>query len=77
MGLEMNGLGVLDPAGASRSFDKSGNGYGRGEGISVVVLKRLSDAIADGDSKSRFYPLNPSPLLNRIRPMSHHCSVLF
>ncbi|KAL5919125.1 hypothetical protein ACKVV7_007048 [Pyricularia oryzae] len=50
MGLEMNGLGVLDPAGASRSFDKSGNGYGRGEGISVVVLKRLSDAIADGDT---------------------------
>ncbi|TLD11441.1 hypothetical protein PspLS_11937 [Pyricularia sp. CBS 133598] len=50
MGLEMNGLGVLDPAGASRSFDKSGNGYGRGEGISVVILKRLSDAIADGDT---------------------------
>ncbi|KAH9430658.1 hypothetical protein MCOR02_007994 [Pyricularia oryzae] len=50
MGLELNGLGVLDPAGTSRSFDKSANGYGRGEGISAVVLKRLSDAIADGDT---------------------------
>ncbi|KAK1573694.1 mycocerosic acid synthase [Colletotrichum navitas] len=50
MGLELNGLGVLDPAGASKSFDKSANGYGRGEGIAVVVLKRLSDAVRDGDT---------------------------
>ncbi|KAK2042138.1 polyketide synthase [Colletotrichum somersetense] len=50
MGLELNGLGVLDPAGASKSFDKSANGYGRGEGIAAVVLKRLSDAIRDGDT---------------------------
>ncbi|KAK2003329.1 mycocerosic acid synthase [Colletotrichum falcatum] len=50
MGLELNGLGVLDPAGVSKSFDKSANGYGRGEGIAAVVLKRLSDAIRDGDT---------------------------
>ncbi|KAJ4387459.1 hypothetical protein N0V93_008051 [Gnomoniopsis smithogilvyi] len=49
-GLELNGLGVLSPAGASKSFDKDANGYGRGEGISAVVLKRMSDAIRDGDT---------------------------
>ncbi|KAK2007214.1 polyketide synthase [Colletotrichum eremochloae] len=51
MGLELNALGVLDPEGASKSFDKRANGYGRGEGIAAVVLKRLSDAIRDGDRK--------------------------
>ncbi|KAI3393132.1 hypothetical protein diail_4700 [Diaporthe ilicicola] len=50
MGLELNALGVLDPAGASYSFDKRANGYGRGEGIAAVVLKRMSDALRDGDT---------------------------
>lgn len=50
-GQQLNGLGVLSPQGASKSFDKEANGYGRGEGISVVVLKRMSDAIRDGDSE--------------------------
>jgi hypothetical protein len=52
MGLELNGLGVLGPDSTSYSFDKRANGYGRGEGIAAVVLKRMSDAIRDGDSKS-------------------------
>lgn len=50
MGLELNGLGVLDPSSTSYSFDKRANGYGRGEGIAAVVLKRMSDALRDGDS---------------------------
>lgn len=32
------------------SFDHRGNGYARGEGVSVVVIKRLSDAVRDGDT---------------------------
>ncbi|KAL8677089.1 MAG: hypothetical protein Q9186_006448 [Xanthomendoza sp. 1 TL-2023] len=46
---------VLDEAGAvskegtCRSFDNEANGYGRGEGASVIVLKRMSDAVADND----------------------------
>lgn len=46
---------VLDEAGAisadgkCRSFDDSANGYGRGEGAGVVVLKRLDKAVTDGD----------------------------
>ncbi|KAK1621900.1 mycocerosic acid synthase [Colletotrichum phormii] len=50
MGLELNGLGVLDPSSTSYSFDKRANGYGRGEGIAAVVLKRMSDALRDGDT---------------------------
>ncbi|KAL4789118.1 hypothetical protein BDV19DRAFT_395340 [Aspergillus venezuelensis] len=32
-----------------RPFDEAGNGYSRGEGCGVVVLKKLSSALADGD----------------------------
>lgn len=43
-------LKMLSPSGRSRMWDKDGDGYGRGDGIGVLVLKRLSDALSDGDS---------------------------
>lgn len=42
--------GFLAPDGRSKSFDSRANGYGRGEGAGVVVLKRFSEALRDGDS---------------------------
>lgn len=39
----------LNPAGASRAFDAEANGYCRGEGAGIVVLKPLARALADGD----------------------------
>ncbi|PVI03044.1 hypothetical protein DM02DRAFT_558795 [Periconia macrospinosa] len=39
----------LSPTGASHAFEDTANGYCRGEGCGVVVLKRLSDALAQGD----------------------------
>ncbi|KAK6534389.1 hypothetical protein TWF281_005712 [Arthrobotrys megalospora] len=41
--------GAVTPEGRCRSFDASASGYGRGEGASVLILKRLSEAIIDGD----------------------------
>jgi len=47
--LTLGAAGTLAPDGRSKSFDAAADGYGRGEGCAVVVLKRLPDAIMDGD----------------------------
>ena len=41
--------GFLSPDGRSKSFDSRANGYGRGEGSGIVVIKPLTDALADND----------------------------
>ncbi len=48
--LAASSFGGLSPDGRCYVFDARANGYVRGEGGGVVVMKRLQDAVADGDS---------------------------
>ncbi|NUO79142.1 SDR family NAD(P)-dependent oxidoreductase [candidate division KSB1 bacterium] len=41
---------MMSPDGRCKTFDASANGFVRGEGCGIVVLKRLRDALADGDN---------------------------
>lgn len=40
----------LSPTGPTKPFDEGADGYCRGEGVGLVVLKKLSKAIEDGDN---------------------------
>ncbi|KAI2635455.1 acyl transferase domain-containing protein [Xylaria nigripes] len=41
--------GVLSKGASSRSFDADANGYARGEAVSIIYVKRLDDALRDGN----------------------------
>jgi acyl transferase domain-containing protein/acyl carrier protein len=42
-------MNALSESGMSAPFDAKADGYGRGEGVGILVLKRLSDAVRDND----------------------------
>ncbi|KAK4214758.1 conidial yellow pigment biosynthesis polyketide synthase, partial [Rhypophila decipiens] len=48
--LDLAKAGFLSPTGQCKPFDVSADGYCRSDGAGLVVLKRLRDAIAQGDS---------------------------
>lgn len=43
-------MNFVSPDSRCFSFDDRANGYGRGEGVGVLVLKRLIDALNNGDT---------------------------
>ncbi|KAL2829478.1 hypothetical protein BDW59DRAFT_159066 [Aspergillus cavernicola] len=45
----LGGLGFVGPDGKCFAFDDRAQGYARGEGVATLVLKRLDDALRDGD----------------------------
>lgn len=48
-GIGFSKLQATGPDGHCKSFDASANGYARGEGCGVLLIKRLSDAVRDKD----------------------------
>lgn len=58
---------MLAPDGRCKTFDAVADGYGRGEGCGIIVLKRLSDALAHGDT---IYALIRGSAINQDGPSS-------
>jgi len=50
MWLALHDQGLLSPTGQCRTFDASADGYARGEAVNMILIKKASDAIRDGDS---------------------------
>ncbi|KAL3449661.1 hypothetical protein BJX65DRAFT_305685 [Aspergillus insuetus] len=50
MTIAMSALHMINENGRCYPFDSRGAGYGRAEGVAALVVKRLSDALRDGDS---------------------------
>ena len=48
--IQLSNLGFLSSSGHCRSFDDSGDGFARGEGCGIIVIKKLVDAERNGDS---------------------------
>ena len=49
MNINFSKARMMAPDGRCKTFDAAADGYVRGEGCGVVVLRRLSDALNDGD----------------------------
>ena len=46
----LHAAGFLSPSGQCKPFDADADGYCRGEGVGVIVLKRLEDALDENDN---------------------------
>ncbi len=50
MMFSLTNMNMLSPSSKTFSFDHRANGYARGEGFGVLILKRLKDALRDGNT---------------------------
>lgn len=47
--ISMSLLGALSPEGSCKTFDASADGYARGEAVTALYIKRLDEAVRDGN----------------------------
>ncbi|MFI8768879.1 type I polyketide synthase [Streptomyces sp. NPDC053792] len=62
LGLVYRQMGLAAPDGRCKPFSLAADGIGRGDGVGVVVLRRLEDALADG---SRVYAVIRGSAVNQ------------
>ncbi len=60
--IEFSRASMLSKSGKCRAFDKDADGFVRAEGGGMILLKRLSDALLDGD---RIYAMITASALNQ------------
>ena len=60
--ISFSSMGAISTEGRSKSFDSEASGFARSEGIGLVYLKRLDDAIRDGD---RIYSIIRNSAVNQ------------
>lgn len=47
--ITLSKAGVISPDGQCKTFDEKANGFVQGEGVGVILMQRLEDALADGN----------------------------
>lgn len=48
--LYLSQAGMIGPDAKCKAFDATANGFGRGEGCNMLFLRRLDDAVRNGDN---------------------------
>ncbi|KAJ5109662.1 hypothetical protein N7532_002307 [Penicillium argentinense] len=69
----MNTNMVLSPSGICRTFDTEADGYGRGEAINAIYIKRLSDALRDNDPIRAVIRATSTNNDGRTETITHPC----
>lgn len=62
LSIHLNRAGFLSTDSRCKTFDRDANGYVRGEGVAMVVLKPLKEALADGN---RIYAVVRASAINQ------------
>jgi acyl transferase domain-containing protein len=73
--LALSRAGMMAPDGACKTFDEAADGYVRGEGCGIVVLKPLAHALRDGDrihAVVRGCAVNQDGLTNGLTAPNRH-----